>query len=68
MQALKRRWEERRKAEGKSTEKPNIVMGNNVQVVGISALLRLTPHFPQSVHRRTGRGTPSDLRHEPGEK
>jgi glutamate decarboxylase len=30
--ALKRRWEERRKAEGKSTEKPNIVMGNNVQV------------------------------------
>src|SRR6478736_2554271 len=31
--ALKRRWQQKRKAEGKSTEKPNIVMGYNVQVV-----------------------------------
>ncbi len=30
--AMKRRWQHRRKAEGKSTEKPNIVMGINVQV------------------------------------
>lgn len=30
--ALKRRWEERRKKEGKPTDKPNLVMGNNVQV------------------------------------
>src|SRR6478735_8868075 len=31
--ALKRRWQQKRRAEGKSTEKPNIVMGYNVQVV-----------------------------------
>ncbi len=30
--ALKRLWQERRKAEGKSAEKPNIVMGINVQI------------------------------------
>jgi glutamate decarboxylase len=30
--ALKRRWRERRKAEGKSADKPNLVMGINVQV------------------------------------
>jgi glutamate decarboxylase len=30
--ALKRRWQNRRRAEGKSTERPNIVMGTNVQV------------------------------------
>jgi glutamate decarboxylase len=30
--ALKRRWQQRRKAEGKSTERPNLVMGINVQV------------------------------------
>ena len=31
--ALKRRWQQQRKAEGKSTDEPNIVMGGNVQVV-----------------------------------
>jgi len=31
--ALKWRWRARMKAKGKSTDKPNIVMGNNVQVV-----------------------------------
>ena len=30
--AMKRRWQQRRVAEGKSTDKPNIVMGINVQV------------------------------------
>jgi glutamate decarboxylase len=30
--ALKRRWQKRRKAEGKPTDKPNLVMGINVQV------------------------------------
>jgi glutamate decarboxylase len=30
--ALKRRWQHRRKAEGKPTDSPNIVMGINVQV------------------------------------
>ena len=30
--ALKRLWQHRRRAEGKSTEKPNLVMGINVQV------------------------------------
>jgi glutamate decarboxylase len=30
--ALKRRWQERRAAEGKATDKPNLVMGINVQV------------------------------------
>src|SRR3712207_4298 len=30
--ALKRRWQHKRRAEGKSTERPNMVMGVNVQV------------------------------------
>lgn len=30
--ALKRRWQHRRRAEGKPTDKPNLVMGVNVQV------------------------------------
>jgi glutamate decarboxylase len=30
--ALKRRWQHRRRSEGKSTDKPNMVMGINVQV------------------------------------
>jgi glutamate decarboxylase len=30
--ALKRRWQQRRRAEGKSTDAPNLVMGINVQV------------------------------------
>jgi glutamate decarboxylase len=30
--ALKRRWQKKRRAEGKSTEKPNSVMGINVQI------------------------------------
>ncbi|CAZ80579.1 unnamed protein product [Tuber melanosporum] len=30
--AMKRRWQERRRANGKSTEKPNILMGANAQV------------------------------------
>jgi glutamate decarboxylase len=30
--ALKRRWQHRRRSEGKSTERPNMVMGINVQV------------------------------------
>ena len=30
--ALKRRWQQRRRAEGKSTDTPNLVMGINVQV------------------------------------
>lgn len=36
--ALKRKWQERRKKEGKSTDKPNLVMGYNVQVVSCSQL------------------------------
>lgn len=31
--AMKRHWEERRKKEGKPVDKPNLVMGYNVQVV-----------------------------------
>jgi hypothetical protein len=31
--ALKRRWQDRRKAEGKDTSKPNIVMGTETHVV-----------------------------------
>lgn len=30
--AMKRRWQEKRKAEGKDTSKPNIIMGANAQV------------------------------------
>lgn len=40
--AMKRRWEERRKTEGKPTDKPNLVMGYNVQVVSHRAALLLT--------------------------
>jgi glutamate decarboxylase len=31
--AFKRRWQNKRKAEGKSVDKPNIVTGANVQVI-----------------------------------
>jgi glutamate decarboxylase len=31
--ALKRRWQQHRRAQGRSTERPNIVFGRNVQVV-----------------------------------
>ena len=31
--ALKRRWQQRRRAAGQSTDRPNLVMGQNVQVV-----------------------------------
>jgi glutamate decarboxylase len=30
--AMKRRWKERREADGKDTSKPNIIMGANAQV------------------------------------
>lgn len=30
--AMKRRWQEKRQAEGKDTSKPNILMGSNAQV------------------------------------
>lgn len=30
--AMKKRWQEKRRKEGKSTEKPNILMGANAQV------------------------------------
>lgn len=34
--AFKRRWQNRRKQEGKPYDKPNIVTGSNVQVVYIN--------------------------------
>jgi glutamate decarboxylase len=37
---MKRRWQERRRKEGKSTDKPNILMGANAQV----ALEKLVPY------------------------
>jgi glutamate decarboxylase len=39
--AMKRRWQENRRAEGRSTEKPNILMGSNAQV----ALLKFARYF-----------------------
>lgn len=30
--AMKRRWQQKRRDEGKSTDKPNIIMGANAQV------------------------------------
>ncbi|KAK4187257.1 glutamate decarboxylase [Podospora australis] len=39
--AMKRRWQERRKAEGKDVSKPNIIMGANAQV----ALLKFARYF-----------------------
>ncbi|PGH13368.1 glutamate decarboxylase [Polytolypa hystricis UAMH7299] len=39
--AMKRRWQEKRRAEGKDTSKPNIIMGANAQV----ALLKFARYF-----------------------
>ncbi|KAM7209619.1 pyridoxal phosphate-dependent transferase [Naviculisporaceae sp. PSN 640] len=39
--AMKRRWQEKRKAAGKDTSKPNIIMGANAQV----ALLKFARYF-----------------------
>ncbi|KAL2130789.1 hypothetical protein VTI74DRAFT_5950 [Chaetomium olivicolor] len=39
--AMKRRWQERRRAQGKDTAKPNILMGANAQV----ALLKFARYF-----------------------
>lgn len=39
--AMKRRWQERRRAEGKDISHPNIVMGANAQV----ALLKFARYF-----------------------
>lgn len=39
--AMKRRWQERRRADGKDTLKPNIIMGANAQV----ALLKFARYF-----------------------
>ncbi|KAK1758576.1 pyridoxal phosphate-dependent transferase [Echria macrotheca] len=39
--AMKRRWQEKRRAEGKDTQKPNIIMGSNAQV----ALLKFARYF-----------------------
>lgn len=36
--AFKRKWQERRKAEGKPYDKPNIVTGANVQVISPRSL------------------------------
>ncbi|KAK5660665.1 hypothetical protein OQA88_12029 [Cercophora sp. LCS_1] len=39
--AMKRRWQEKRRAQGKDTLKPNIIMGSNAQV----ALLKFARYF-----------------------
>ena len=39
--AMKRRWQDKRRAEGKDTSKPNIIMGANAQV----ALLKFARYF-----------------------
>lgn len=39
--AMKRRWQERRRAQGKDTARPNIIMGANAQV----ALLKFARYF-----------------------
>ena len=45
--AMKRRWQLRRRKEGKSTEKPNLVMGSNVQVCWEKAVkyLEVEPRY-----------------------
>jgi len=40
--AMKRRWQERRRADGKPTDKPNILMGANAQVA-LEKYALLTP-------------------------
>ena len=50
--AMKRRWVARRKAEGKPTDKPNIVMGSEVHVSlcpnvnGVSVAYACSESFP----------------------
>ena len=55
--AMKRRWQERRRKEGKSTENPNIIMGANAQVAlekfarYFDVEMRLLPVSEKSRHR-----------------
>lgn len=42
--AMKKRWEARRRSEGKSIEKPNLVMGANVQVCWEKLVSIHSPH------------------------
>ena len=47
--AMKKKWEARRKAEGKSIDKPNLVAGMNVQVCWekfVRPPYSLNPKFP----------------------
>lgn len=44
--AMKRRWQNARKAKGLSTEKPNMVLGANCQVAWHKALLYV--HYPHT--------------------
>ena len=67
--ALKRRWQKRRAAEGKPTDKPNLVMGINVQVCWEKFAnywdveMRLVPMEGESLHA-LGRGSREALRRE----
>ncbi|CAN5600607.1 glutamate decarboxylase [soil metagenome] len=55
--AMKRRWQERRRAEGKSTDRPNLVMSAAVQVVWEKFAnywdveMRLVPVSGDAIHR-----------------
>lgn len=51
--AMKRRWQDRRRKEGKSTEKPNILMGANAQVA-LEKLVSM-PYIP---HQKVNQMSP----------
>ena len=45
--AFKRKWQNRRKQEGKPFDKPNIVTGANVQVHTLQSTLQISPSKPE---------------------
>ena len=47
--ALKMKWQARRRAEGKPTDKPNLIMGYNVQVCWEKVRSHIAPSRPPSL-------------------
>lgn len=63
--ALKKKWQNKRKAQGKPFDKPNIVTGANVQVssrqIGSASFTESNPFWP-FLHRSVGRNSRGTLR------
>ena len=60
--AFKRKWQQKRKAEGKPFDKPNIVTGANVQVISLhSYSFLIRTNFSKSVFLETPKFAPTDV-------